>query len=308
MELELQQLDLRYERLRRRYPARERRLLASLAENGQQTPIVVVKIGDAPIERYAVVDGHTRVRCLRQLKSDTVLATAWELSEVEALILERLMRDSEGGDPFEYGWLLRELQLRSRPPLSQEELARRFDKSQSWVSRRLALVEEDLPAEIQERVRSGQLMAYAVMKYLVPMARANRKACVQLVEALGRKAPSSRQMEALYRAWSAGDEQARERLLADPWLFLKAQEELRRDGPGEKPPAQLLLGDLGAIAAISRRASARLREGLARQLEEAERGELKLCFAQARADTETLLHLWDKEAADARPGPAQSHP
>ena len=42
MELEFHQLDLRYERLRVRQPARERRLLASLADAGQQMPIVVV--------------------------------------------------------------------------------------------------------------------------------------------------------------------------------------------------------------------------------------------------------------------------
>ena len=36
VELEFHQLDVRYERLRVRQPARERRLLASLADAGQQ--------------------------------------------------------------------------------------------------------------------------------------------------------------------------------------------------------------------------------------------------------------------------------
>jgi ParB family transcriptional regulator, chromosome partitioning protein len=304
MELEHQQLDLRYELLRRRSPERERRLLASLAEKGQQVPIVVVADRD---ERHVVVDGYKRVRCLKQLKADTVLATSWQLSEVEALILEHLMRESEGGDPFEQGWLLRELRLRSHPTLSQEMLAQRFDKTASWVCRRLGLV-EDLPEEVQERVRRGLLGPYAAMKYLVPLARANSKACVQLVGALGCRGTSSRQLAALYRAWFAGDEQSRERLLADPWLFLKAQEELKREGPLEKPPARALLGDLGAIAAISRRISTRLREGIARKLTGAEGSEVTLSLAQAKADTKTLFHLFDKELADARPGPAPSHP
>ena len=65
MELEFHQLDLRYESLRRRAPEREKRLLASLAEHGQQTPIVVV---GASAERV-VVDGYKRVRALKQLKS-----------------------------------------------------------------------------------------------------------------------------------------------------------------------------------------------------------------------------------------------
>jgi hypothetical protein len=36
MEVEFQHLDLRYERLRKHHPARERQLLGSLADHGQQ--------------------------------------------------------------------------------------------------------------------------------------------------------------------------------------------------------------------------------------------------------------------------------
>jgi hypothetical protein len=51
MELEFHQLDLRYERLRMRQPAREQRLLASLADAGQQIPIVVVMAGAIYVAR-----------------------------------------------------------------------------------------------------------------------------------------------------------------------------------------------------------------------------------------------------------------
>ena len=54
---------------------------------------------------------------------------------------------------------------------SLEELARRFDRSVSWVSRRLALVEL-LPEAIQQQVREGKIAAQVAMKYLVPVARA----------------------------------------------------------------------------------------------------------------------------------------
>ena len=42
MELEFHQLDLRYESLRVHKPDREGRLLRSLAEKGQQLPIVFI--------------------------------------------------------------------------------------------------------------------------------------------------------------------------------------------------------------------------------------------------------------------------
>ena len=83
--MEFHQLDRRYERLRVRHPARERRLLASLADAGQQMPIVVVAAGSV----YVVVDGYKRVRCLYRLQRDTVAAVAWEMREPDALTVEQ---------------------------------------------------------------------------------------------------------------------------------------------------------------------------------------------------------------------------
>lgn len=301
MDLELHQLDLRYELLRRRAPEQEKRLVASLALSGQQTPIVVVGCEGVS---WVVVDGYKRVRALRQLKADTVLATTWDLAEAEALVLERLMRASGGDDVFEQGWLLRELE--GRFGLSHEELARRFDKSQSWVSRRLSLVKQ-LPPELQRRVQEGQLVPHAAMKYLVPMARANREACLKLVESLRKQRPSSRQMGALYGAWLAGDATQRERVLAEPWLFLRAQEEVRRADKREKPPAQQLLADLGALGGICRRSGTRLRAGVARKLSDTERAEVSRCLLQAKADAAALFDLLDRELVHARPEPAHCH-
>ncbi len=87
MQLEFHQLDRRFEHLRVRDPGRQRRLLASLADAGQQTPIVVVAANQS--ERYLVIDGHQRIAALQQLGRDTVEAVLWEMSEAEALVLER---------------------------------------------------------------------------------------------------------------------------------------------------------------------------------------------------------------------------
>src|SRR5713101_7422507 len=172
MDLEFHQLDLRYERLRVRQPAREQRLLASLADAGQQIPIVVV-MTDAI---YVVVDGHKRVRCLRRLHRDTVAAVVWEMSEPEALIFRQLLRTDATDSAFEQGWLLRT--LHEDHGLALDALARRFDRSVSWVSRRLSLV-RTLPDAVQQYVQDGRLVPHAAMKYLVPVARANAGDCVR---------------------------------------------------------------------------------------------------------------------------------
>ncbi len=112
------------------------------------------------------------------------------------------MRAGDADSALEQGWLLRE--LHERFALSCGELARRFDKSESWVSRRLALVTE-LPEAVQALVRSGAIGAHAAMKYLVPLARANDADCAgALPDAVAPHRLSSRQVAVLYAAWAAG--------------------------------------------------------------------------------------------------------
>jgi ParB-like chromosome segregation protein Spo0J len=73
MKLEFHQLDRSHEHLRVRHPQRQRRLLASLAASGQQTPIIVVAISNQS-DRYLVIDGYQRIAALQQLGRDTVEA------------------------------------------------------------------------------------------------------------------------------------------------------------------------------------------------------------------------------------------
>lgn len=296
MELELGQLDRRYESLRRRDPTRESRLLSSLAGHGQQAPVVVVA-GEGGA--HVLIDGHKRVRALAQLRRDVIEATAWSLSELDALVLERQLRAGNADDALEQGWLLRE--LRERFGLTGDELARRFDRSGSWVSRRLALVSEELPVEVQERVRRGVLCAHGAMKHLVPLARANAGDCLRLVTALGERSPTSRQVGELVAAVLHGGEEPRKLVLADPWLYLRALAESRKPADLLRTPADTLLGELGALSGIARRTQKRLREGLAQGLSPRERGEVRRCAEQAEADARALFARCRKELEDARP-------
>ena len=293
MDLEFHQLDRRYEALRKRSPRREARLLTSLADAGQQMPVVVVA---GECGRRVLVDGYKRVRALERLRQDTVRAVEWDLDEAEALLLERLMRSADGNGALEEGWLL--VELRDRFGMSEPELGRRFDKSVSWVSRRLALV-VDLPREIQEQVRLGEIVAHAAMKHLVPLARAKREEAIRLAATLGPHRPSSRQIGLLYAAYMGGNDATRAALLADPLLFLRAhQAAARRLDPAEQGPAAVLLADLGALGGIARRGLRHLREGLARQLAPPEREEVRRCLAQSKADVLHLVDSCEKEVRD----------
>ena len=291
MELEFQQIDLRYDHLRKRNPALERQLLASLDDVGQRVPVVVV----AEQDHYVLLDGYKRLRALKRLKRDTVLATLWDLGEAEGLLLERLMRSSQPEGPLEQGWLLRE--LRDRFQMSMDELARRFDRTTSWVSRRLALI-QDLPEPVQDKVRAGRIAPHTAMKVLVPLARANKRDCLRFLEALLKAEFSTRQAEALQAGWLKGNPAVRERILGDPELFLRSQQAVR-SVEDLKGPYSLWLDDLGALAAVARKAGRHLREGAVRGLSEAQGQEADSAVRQARTDCHALFDRSERELTHA---------
>lgn len=222
MELEFHQLDTPYASLRAHHRTQQSRLRLCLEEHGQQQPIVVVAEREAP-GRYVVIDGHQRIETLRQMGHDTVQALVWELDQAEALVLQWQMANGPGSSAIEQGWLLTELQHRFG--WSQDELARRFVKSSSWVSRRLALVRE-LPTSIQESVRQGKIPAQAAMKVLVPLARLEREACDRLAEQIVRQKLTSPEIQTLYSGWLSAGREGRRRLLEDPRGFVLLQQKL----------------------------------------------------------------------------------
>jgi ParB/RepB/Spo0J family partition protein len=156
-------------------------------------------------DHYLVIDGHKRIAALQQLGRDTVEAVEWPMSEAEALLLDRSLRFSEHETALEQGWLLADMEQRFGYGL--DELARRFDRSVSWVSRRLALAEL-LPEAIQQRVREGKISAHVAMKFLVPSPegtpRVNLEDCGRMAAAFAQHHCETRQAGQLYAAWRPG--------------------------------------------------------------------------------------------------------
>ena len=240
--LEFHQLDRRLEHLQIRHPARFRRLLGSLAETGQQTPIIVIP----QASQYLVIDGHQRIAALEQLRRDTVDAVVWDsMSQAEALLLVRSLRmNSEPETALEQGWLLAEME--AKLGYSINDLARRFDRSPTWVARRLSLV-ETLPEAVQQLVREGRIAPQIAMRYLASVARVNGEQCLRMAEALAKNPWTTRQAAELYNAWRNAKGLARERILAEPELFLKTRQQ-------RQPPSTTLESELDQIVAIARRA------------------------------------------------------
>jgi ParB family chromosome partitioning protein len=294
MQLEVSELDLRYGGLRIRDAGRQRRLIASLLERGQQTPVLVVRVGESSV----LIDGYARVAALQKLARDLVEAAVLDVPEDEARVLGHRLDNGRQRTALEEGWLLRE--LCDRHGVGQRELAARLDRSTSWVSRRLALV-KTLPEAVQETVRTGKLSVQAATKYLVPMARANAEQCEQLVRALAGEAVSVRQMQRLYVAWKEGDDDGRARLVGEPRLFLKASDDKTQDDRPEDDEHAATLRDLSMLANVCLRVCRRLIESGGVVTQRARAGQRKAWVRAERAFAALKTHFEPEEKTDARP-------
>jgi ParB-like chromosome segregation protein Spo0J len=251
MDLEVGQLVQRYAALRVIDRDRVSRLAASIARNGQQSPVIVVG------ERV-LVDGYHRVAALRALARDLVQVVALPIAEDEGLVLAHRMETARRRSALEDGWLLQELiETHGR---TQAALAVELRRPRSWVSQRLGLVQV-LPDEAQEAVRRGKIPAQAAMRVLLPMSRIERDHCVRLVAGIGETPVSVREAERIYAAWRGADgDEGRGRVVDHPHLLLKAEEAVA--GPVAPDEEGKLVADFEALAGLCQRARKAVRQGV----------------------------------------------
>lgn len=300
VELNLEALELKYARLSVRRPVAERRLLASLSETGQQSPVIVVAGSEAG--RYVVVDGHKRIRALKRLKADVAKATVWELPEAEALATAYQMWANGRRDAFEEGWLV--AQLHRGFGWNLGEVAERLVRSKSWVSKRLALVEE-LPEWLAEEVAVGRLGAHAVANYLVPLTRVNGEDGRRLVERLRGLGLTNRQLGELYASYRASGAATRRKIVEDPALFLKARAAAReaRAETGLDEQQQRCVKNMELVGNVSLGLMRRLPEVLNYDTPEAARRRMKRAWRTCWDRFELLVRsaegLLSEEEGDA---------
>lgn len=293
MQIELSELELRYAALRIRDPGRAARMRASLAADGQQSPVSVIAQSDVGSYRFVLIDGYMRVRASRALARDVVEAVVLPLTEADALIMAHRLEEVGRRSALEDGWLLDD--LIHRHGLSQQELGKRLSRSHSWVSRRLALVHL-LPDLAQAAVRDGFVPAQAAMKYLVPLSRDTRDACERIMRHLHferEPAVTEREVSRLYLHWRLGDAEQRTRIETQPRLFLRVEAATQ---PDLKSDTQQLLSELNAISGLCARARRRLVDGAVNR---GHRG-LRRAFREAQRGFTTVTEHMTEEP-DARP-------
>jgi ParB family chromosome partitioning protein len=246
-EIELSLLELRYAHTRIERPEGVAALAASIDRFGQLIPVTVLK------EEMILLDGYLRVKALRALGRDTVIAEVWECREEKALVELLARTHSRKWDLIEEAALLRE--LHDRYQLSQVRIASLVGRTQSWVSGRLTLyatLSEDLIA----LVRTGSISTWTATRVIVPIARALPEHGKLLSENLAKASCSTREMALFFRHYQKANRKQREQMVRTPGLFLKslhAKEEAHEAKALKGGPEGKWLRDLNVVTHMLKR-------------------------------------------------------
>ena len=214
--VEIAHLDLAYAHTRIRRPRQIVTLADSLLRCGQLLPIVVV---GAPAPGFVLIDGYQRVAAARRAGLDTLQAQIWPGCAQDALCQLLASDGARQFDVFEQAALLRELKTTHR--MSQNRIAAQMGRHPSWVTRRLALIEQ-LPPPAIEAVRAGHLSSWSASRVLVPLARANTGHARALVEVIAKEPLTSRQLCQFWQHYQKANRAVREKMVAEPALFFKS--------------------------------------------------------------------------------------
>lgn len=220
-------------------------LMRSLDRYGQITPVTVIPNASSLI----LIDGYVRVAALAKLGRDTVLGVVQGISE-QAALLHVLAREARRPfHPLEQAGLI--LELKDRFGLSLRSIATGLGQDTSWVKRRLDLL-QSLPENVLDLVRAGHICLWSASRVLAPLARANHEHALALSQYLITHPLSTRELQRFFKAYQKATRKAREAMIHNPGLFLKArdhQDELK----SLQGPEKAWFSDMKMVCSIVRR-------------------------------------------------------
>lgn len=225
-DIEIIYLDLLYAHTRIQRSRKIVDLADSLLRHGQLLPIVVVA---GELRKFILIDGYQRVEAARRAGLDTLRAHIWPGQPREAVCQLLASDGARQFDVFEQAALLQELKSTHR--LNQSQIAAAMGRHPSWVTRRLALIQQ-LPAPAIEAVRAGHLSSWSASRVLVPLARANSAHARALVEVIAKQPLTSRQLCQFWQHYQKANRAARGKMVAEPILFFKSLAARQADDQG----------------------------------------------------------------------------
>lgn len=247
-EIELTELDVRYESYRMRNPAVEKRLLGSIRQRGIEQALE----GTAPGGVKILLNGFKRRRCALQLGLHSVPYVSLAENEGDAILHLLRVSNQSALSLLEQARFIE--QLRRLEKMSVADIAEQLSRSKSWVSMRLGLLEE-MRTRVQEEIFAGRFPLYAYMYTLRPFMRMNRKPEVEeFVVAVSGKNLSVREIEQLANGYFRGPESLREMIRqGHSGEVLAWMRQVPQDAEGCSERERMLLRDLELVGKYMQR-------------------------------------------------------
>jgi ParB-like chromosome segregation protein Spo0J len=135
-EIEISELDLRYESYRMRSSAQEAKLTASIAQRGIEEPLEGVDTGAGHI----LLNGFKRYRSARKLHIEVVPYTSLGVDEAKGIMGLLRISNNKALSILEQARFIDD--LKNLHQMNVAEIAAELSRSKSWVSMRLSLMKE----------------------------------------------------------------------------------------------------------------------------------------------------------------------
>lgn len=208
-EIELKQIERKYESFRLKDRNREKYLLSSIREYGIKEPLVVSLYKE---EKYVLLDGYKRLRCLAALKTSRIPIIIVGADEADSILYLIRLSNEKTLNILEQAIFVNE--LKKQFGLSITDIAHRLERSLSWVSVRIGIL-EGMSNVIREEVFSGRLPVRTYMYTLRQFTRVNKiepQEVDRFVKAVTGKGLSQRQLDTLAYGFFKGSNELKKQI------------------------------------------------------------------------------------------------
>ncbi len=278
-QIELKQLDLRYEHYRLKSPGSEKILIASIVESGIREPLQGVNKEDKRI----LLNGFKRYRCAKRLGIGIVPYMPLGDDEVDGIIALLRISNTKSLSILEQAILIDELITVYK--LCNADIAGLLEKSKSWVSVRAGIIKE-MSDLVREKIFNGEFPVYSYMYTLRQFMRINsigKKEIDEFVGAVSGKNLSLRDIEILANGYFKGGENIRQQIRDGNLLWgLSRLKESSIKTNGCSEIEQKMLKDLEIVQKYMQRVISRSKD---------DRFETDTFYAQAGLLTSGILRI-----------------
>lgn len=247
-EVDFHLLDLHYSHTRIKNDKALLKMQNSINSYGQTEPGLAIVEND----RFVLIDGYLRYAALKACGHDCITVQLVE-EEPGSLLTLLAKGDDRQLEAVEQAALIQE--LHNRFDYSFTEIAKHLGKDKGWVKRRLDLL-ESLPEEVLGAVMAGTVSSWAASRVLVPLSRANEQDCLDLTRKIVAEPLSTRELVCLYEQYKKSNRTVRDRIVADPSLFVKTikqQEEQKHGTEVNEGPEGKWFKDISIVCHILKR-------------------------------------------------------